>query len=96
MNESDYEKAEKKLVRRFDEKMSEMREALRMDRNDFNNKLATFKSDVGSMTFEKSVHNFLRDTVYTGWREHKDRSKALETELEEYRIKQLRIVRKLN
>ena len=40
---------------------------MRMDRNDFNSKLATFKADVSLMMFDKPTFNFLKDKVYTEW-----------------------------
>ena len=83
MFESDYDLAEKKLMTKFDEKMTELRETQRMDRNDYNNKLATFKADVSQQVFEPYVHNFLKDHVYNQWGGQKNRTKKIEAELED-------------
>ena len=53
MYESDYDKAEKKLLLKLDEKLNQLKEAQRQDRNDYNNKLATFKADISLVTFDQ-------------------------------------------
>ena len=67
VSENEYDKNERKLIKKFDEKLLEIKESQRTDRQDYNSKLATFKADVSMMTFDKTTFNFLKDRVYTEW-----------------------------
>lgn len=81
---TDSEKAERKVLQQMAEKNQELREITRMDRNDINNKLSTFKADVSTATFGSHIHNFLKERVYMEWSSQVGRIKDLETELEEF------------
>ena len=82
MFENDYERAEKKLHLRIDEKINECKEKQRMDRNDLVNKMAAFRAEVSDMTFDKQVHNFLKDQVYNDWKDVVTRCRANESGIE--------------
>lgn len=83
MSDSDYEKAEKKLTLKIEEKMLEIKEQQRQDRNDFNTKLATLKADVSEMRFDKLTHDFLKDKIYVEWTKQIDRIKQIEASNQE-------------
>ena len=44
--ESDYEKAENKLIKKQDEKFNEVKEQLRLDKKEFTTKLASLKTEL--------------------------------------------------
>lgn len=67
-----------------------------MDRNDYNNKLSTFKADMSLQVFEPNVHTFLKDTVYIEWKDYASRMKIAEGEIEDCYSKRERITKKLN
>ena len=83
MYETDFEHAEKKLIDRFDEKLRDLKEVQRQDRNDYNNKLATLKADISLVTFEKGTFNFIKDKVYLEWNTQTSKSKTNELRLDE-------------
>ena len=49
------------------EKFTDVKEQQRLDRNDYNSKLAQFKVDVSTMVFEPPTHKFLKEKVFPGW-----------------------------
>ena len=65
--EIDQEKAEKKLKQIVDGKFVEVKETQRVDRMDYNQKLATFKIDVSEMTFERDTLDFFKKQIYPNW-----------------------------
>ena len=67
MTDNEHEKAERKLVQKFDGKFLEFKETLRRQENDYNSKLATMKADVSLVTFDKTNFNFLKDKVVNEW-----------------------------
>ena len=83
MYEIDFQHAEKKLIDRFDEKLLDLKEVQRQDRNDYNNKLATLKADISLVTFEKGTFNFIKDKVYLEWNNQTSKSKTNELRLDE-------------
>ena len=77
----DQDKAEKKAALKTEEKFAELREQQRLDRADFNGKLATFKADVSLMTFDQETRSFLKNTIYPEWGGQVRRTKDLEAKL---------------
>ena len=96
MFEKDYERAEKKLHLRIEEKINECKEKQRVDRNELVNKLAAFRAEVSDMTFDKPVHNFLKNQVYNEWKEVVTRTCTNETGIEMSRKREMRLAKKLN
>ena len=96
MSEADYEKAEEKLVRKFEEKLIEIKEQQKTDRNDFNNKLGSLKVDMSQKVFSKEIHNFLRDKVYPGWSKTLASTTTLEQKNEEFEENIARMKTKVN
>lgn len=82
MFEKDYERAEKKLHDRIEEKINECKEKQRVDRNDLVNKMAAFRSEVSDMTFDKPIYNFLKDQVYKDWKDVVTRCRTNESGIE--------------
>ncbi len=69
---------------------------MRMDRSDFNSKLATFKADVSLMTFDKQTFHFLKDKVYTEWTSVIQKAKDKDDVIEAMQKKNDRLKKKLN
>ncbi len=69
---------------------------MRMDRNDYNSKLATFKADVSLMTFDKQTFNFLKDKVYQEWTSVVQKGKDKDDIIEAMQKKHDRLKKKLN
>lgn len=74
----------------------EMKEEMRMARNDYNSKLATLKADVSMMTFDKLTFNFLKDKVYNEWHGVVGKNKLSEGLIAALEQKQVRLTKKLN
>ena len=75
--------------------MREIKEQQQRDKKDFTSKLATFKVEMGMMTFEKSTFNFLKDKVTTGWNDNLNNIKSHEARLDEYRRRHEKVIRRL-
>ena len=96
VNQSDHEKAEKKLLDKMSDRLLEIKDQARMDRSDFTNKLAGMKVDLSLATFDKDTHAFLKDRVYPEWIPHTATIREIETRFEESMLTQQRITKKLN
>ena len=83
MYESDYEKDEKKLMQKLDERFQEIKEDQRKDKNDIINKLSTFKADISPVTFSQSAYNFLNEKVHKEWNSVSAKGQAHELRLDE-------------
>ena len=96
MSEADYDKNEQKISSKLETKFLEIKEQMRMDRNDYNSKLATFKADVSMLMFDKKTFNFLKDRVYTEWQSVISKNKEREELFETMKTRSDRLTKKLN
>ena len=96
MFEKDYELAERKLMRSFEDKIQDLQESHRMDRNELNNKITKLKADVSLTNIPSNVRNFLIDHVYSEWATQGNRMRELERQNEEFRENQTHMTQKLN
>lgn len=89
----EFDKAERKNDKKMDEKFLALNEQSRLDRNDFNNKLATFKADVSLMTFDRETSSFLKNTIYTGWGDLVFKCKEYESKIEKNEVELAKLTR---
>ena len=73
-----------------------MKEQARTDKVDLITKLSTFKSDVSQMTFGKDAHDFLKNKVLPDWNNQVSKTKNLNIDFEDTKMRQDRILSKLN
>lgn len=87
MSEGEYEKEQKKARLALDGKFIEIKEQQRVDRNDYNQKLANFKVDVSEMTFERDTLDFFKKQVYPHWGTQISKTREFETQLSDLKSK---------
>ena len=74
---------QKKVKQVVDGKFIEVKEQQRVDRNDYNQKLANFKVDVSEMTFERDTLDFFKKQVYPNWGSQINKTREFETRISE-------------